>query len=499
MNLLSLLQDQLDDNVIGKLAGLAGGSAGVTKTAIATILPKLMGGFTQKASSLSGAESLLGMIKDGGHDGSVMNNLSSVLSGGDATKNYLESGKQIVSSVFGNKVDSISDSVNTASALNKNANSTLMSALAPMLLGTLGGAVKSKGLDASGLQSLMSDQTSNFAAGTKSTVNKTVHASQERNSGGGGFLKWLLPLLLLLAAAWYFLRPSTSESTTVVNGTEQEASYTQEEKTAMKRNASNDVVYTLDANGNLVDANGNIISKAGEFTRSADGSIMDKAGKVISGAASISTGTKKVELDNDAPNLDQDVTTKDVGYYIDTKGNLVDEKGNVTFKAGSFTEKDGYYVDQNGNKLGRMLGKIGDMIKGAAEDVAGAVGKGAEAFAGAFTGLFSKKDKVGSTYTLQQIDFNAENHRIEKFSKDEVVALANSLKAYPDAKIQVQVHTNDGKDDGANKKLSSLRAKVVEDMLITLGVNKKQISAKGMGSENTAKATSGKVEIMVEK
>lgn len=96
-------------------------------------------------------------------------------------------------------------------------------------------------------------------------------------------------------------------------------------------------------------------------------------------------------------------------------------------------------------------------------------------------------------YSLQKITFNNENHRITNFSKNEVEGLAAALKAHPDSKIQVQVHTKDGGD------VSKKRAEVVHDMLVTLGVKDGQISYKGMGDKDAAKAAAGKVEIMVEK
>ena len=75
-------------------------------------------------------------------------------------------------------------------------------------------------------------------------------------------------------------------------------------------------------------------------------------------------------------------------------------------------------------------------------------------------------------------------------NKEEVEGLAAALKEHPDSRIQVQVHTADGKDKAANKNISKLRAKVVKDMLVTLGVNADQISSKGLGltTEDAAKA-----------
>ena len=95
--------------------------------------------------------------------------------------------------------------------------------------------------------------------------------------------------------------------------------------------------------------------------------------------------------------------------------------------------------------------------------------------------MFTKKEGVQSTYTLTNIVFNPENHRITNYSKAEVEGLAAALKADPNSKITVQAYTMDGKNAKENKELSKTRAMVVHDMLVTLGVPEKQISAEGLG------------------
>ena len=130
-----------------------------------------------------------------------------------------------------------------------------------------------------------------------------------------------------------------------------------------------------------------------------------------------------------------------------------------------------------------------------------ATGNSVDVDAGTFKNLFGgifKKKKDGeavANYTLNNIKFNAENHKIENFSKNEVMGLADALKAYPNSKVKVQVYTNDSDNDKKNKKLSKSRAQVVRDMLVTLGVDEKQISHDGMGA---GEAAGDVVEIVVE-
>ena len=103
-----------------------------------------------------------------------------------------------------------------------------------------------------------------------------------------------------------------------------------------------------------------------------------------------------------------------------------------------------------------------------------------------FTKLISKEEGVASYYTLSDLEFNEENHRISSYSKAEVEGLAQALIENEEGRIIVQAFTSDGANEQENKELSETRAMVVLDMLVTLGVAKHQIHSEGMGTgENT--------------
>lgn len=241
--------------------------------------------------------------------------------------------------------------------------------------------------------------------------------------------------------------------------------------------------YTIDADGNLLDPQGNVIAEAGGFYIDNDGWIFMINGDKVAEEARVAPESSHLGL-----NLENAPEIKPIGFYIDDAGNLVDKAGNIKVKAGEYDEVDGYYVDKEGNRLGRILGKFAEIVKNAAEDVAIA-----------FKDLFEKDENKGTTFTLQKMEWNPENHRIEDYSVKEIEALAAALKEHPESKIKVQAHTDDAGDKGGeNKRLTSLRAEVVHNMLTTLGVPNKQISFKGMGSTDAAKAGKDVVEILVE-
>ena len=198
-------------------------------------------------------------------------------------------------------------------------------------------------------------------------------------------------------------------------------------------------------------------------------------------------GTIGDQIGNRVDGIKSTVTDAAAGassFSVNAAGDLVDASGNLLAKKGAFSFKDGNYLDAQGKEIG-VLKKIGNAIGGAATKSADAVKK-------VFTGLFKSKEKIGSTYLMSKIVFDEESHRIKDFSKGEVEGLAAALKEMPKAKIQVVVH------GVAEQDVTEKRAEVVKAMLETLGVGKKQISVKGMGSDIPAKARAGTVEIKVE-
>jgi len=211
---------------------------------------------------------------------------------------------------------------------------------------------------------------------------------------------------------------------------------------------------------------------------------------------------------------DVDMKKQQKAFHQDANGNLLNKKGELVKKAGEFKLEGGYYVDNNGDyikrdidkakeKLNKTVGdskkKVGEAMDKTKKVVTKAANRTKESVTANFNELFNTR-AVGTAYPLNEITFNPKNHRITNMSKADVEGLAASLKEHPEARIQVQVHTADGKTNAENKKISGLRADVVKNMLVTLGVNADQISSKGLGltSADAKKAVANTVEVIVE-
>jgi OOP family OmpA-OmpF porin len=246
-NLLDILKGYFSNEVIGLAGNFLGESEGNTRSAVEQVLPTLLGGLIAKSSTPAGANSLINMLNDRTHDGSILNDLMGVFAGGDKSNAFMRMGSSVLGNIFGDKVGGVVDLISGNTGMRKESSANLLSFLAPIVLGLLGKTKKDQGLNASGLLSLILGQGSflknvlpaglgsilGFSGGIDNLVNTaygnlsgtykfdaanlsassanssqraTVTTSNDDNGGGGmGWLKWLLPLLLLGVLGWFLM------------------------------------------------------------------------------------------------------------------------------------------------------------------------------------------------------------------------------------------------------------------------------------------------------
>lgn len=102
-----------------------------------------------------------------------------------------------------------------------------------------------------------------------------------------------------------------------------------------------------------------------------------------------------------------------------------------------------------------------------------------------------KELKVGEAYTINDILYATNSYTLTDKSKFILKGFARFLKENPTIKVAIQGHTDDIGDDGKNLTLSDNRAKGVKAYLVSLGIDPKQLTAKGYGEtlpkvENTS-------------
>ena len=377
-NLLKMVTGLMSDGMVGKVASLIGANSGVARTALTTLMPKILKGIASKGATESGAGSLLSMIKDHGLGGGDM----------DMSAGLMDKGAKMNDAIFGSSMKDMA-----VPGVSGEAKSKLMNLATPMALGSLGKLVKDKNLDAKGLSSYLQEQSKGAAStvtgaasratsAASSTASSVSSTAQKSASGGMGFLKWALPLLLLLGAGYFFMNKSGAEAEPVKTNAQPVQKTTTTATKTTHTHADGTVhqgaTHGTTAAGAATDAAGNMIDKAkgaagaaGDAAKNAAGGVMDKA-KGAAGAAG--------DAAKNAAGGMMDKAKDAAGAADDAAGGVMDKAKGAAGAAGDAAK------NAAGGMMDKAKGAAGDAAKGAtgkAGDVLDAAKKGMDAAAGA--------------------------------------------------------------------------------------------------------------------
>ncbi len=156
MNLIDLLQGQLSGGLVDQLSQQIGGAdREQTATAAQGIITTLVSQLARNASTPEGAQSLNNALERD-HDGSILDNLSDVLTGNVQPQNQSTvNGLGILNHVLGDRQGGVANMVSQMSGLESGKTMQLMGLLAPVVMGMLGKAKNQNGLDIGGIANLL--------------------------------------------------------------------------------------------------------------------------------------------------------------------------------------------------------------------------------------------------------------------------------------------------------------------------------------------------------
>jgi OmpA-OmpF porin, OOP family len=221
VNLVELVKEYLTPDTVQKAAAFVGESGSATQKAINGIVPTLIAGLANQASTNGGAEKLSRMLDTGKYDGSALNNLGSLFSGGDTTQKVITQGKDALSSLFGNKTEGLVDQIARFAGLRTGSAASLLALILPLILSLLARQRSTIGQSPSALSSLLGGQktwlSSLLPAGIASFLGwsgyerarepEPVYVAPKRETPS-----WLIPAIVLgglalAALGWLLSRP----------------------------------------------------------------------------------------------------------------------------------------------------------------------------------------------------------------------------------------------------------------------------------------------------
>lgn len=134
--LLELLQSDMGRQIISGVSNETNEPEDKTASVVQMALPLLMGAMKRNANSSEGAAGLMGALNSK-HDGSILDNLGGLFSGG-VDQEVKNDGMGILGHVLGGSQNNVANALSSKSGMDSSSVMNILQVLAPIVLGYLG-------------------------------------------------------------------------------------------------------------------------------------------------------------------------------------------------------------------------------------------------------------------------------------------------------------------------------------------------------------------------
>ncbi|MFI8378047.1 DUF937 domain-containing protein [Leeuwenhoekiella sp. NPDC079379] len=174
--LLDLLNSDLGKQLISGASAQTGASESKTADVLGMALPVLLGAMKKNAQTPEGASGLLGAISNK-HDGSILDNLGSLLGGGSVDEGVMSDGAGILGHVLGGKQPVVENTLSQKSGLDAGTVAQILKIAAPILLGVIGKETKQNNVnDSSALSGILGSMLGGQPKGNQSLIESLIDA-----------------------------------------------------------------------------------------------------------------------------------------------------------------------------------------------------------------------------------------------------------------------------------------------------------------------------------
>ena len=211
-NLIDTVKDYLTPDIIQKISSIIGETPGTTQKQLDSVIPALLTRVADLSSSADGASQLSNLMDQASNNGNFLGNLPGQLSGGTATQALLNTGSGILSTLFGDRLNSVIAAITSALGTGSASVTSLMKIGAPLILAILSKERTARGMGTAGLASLLAEQKGSLArllpAGLAGAL--AIGSGPLRQSAGVATTfdesrthekRWLWPAVALVALA----------------------------------------------------------------------------------------------------------------------------------------------------------------------------------------------------------------------------------------------------------------------------------------------------------
>lgn len=157
MDFLSKIKNTISAKTVENLASFLGENLSDVESGLGLSLNSFLAGLLKYAHSDVERKNIINVLNDGGHTGDILNNIESFSSNFEKTQLLVTIGNNISAHFLGNKVPLLVEKISGISEVRKTSAATLLSLSAPIILGSIGKAMKEENLDLAGLRNHFGD------------------------------------------------------------------------------------------------------------------------------------------------------------------------------------------------------------------------------------------------------------------------------------------------------------------------------------------------------
>jgi OmpA-OmpF porin, OOP family len=201
-SILDLCRTPFTADILRRMSRVLDEQPAAIGRAVAGAAPAILTGVLDMASTPAGADRVRTMVRDTRSLGSMRDNLGSVLADGSATEEVMRRGLRLVSTLFGNRADAITEALARYSGMRSGAATSLLSLVAPIIASVLDRQAGADGLGFSGVMGLLRTQRSTIAGAVPTRLASALGFRAERSGPHGESPRVERPATLRL---WPFL------------------------------------------------------------------------------------------------------------------------------------------------------------------------------------------------------------------------------------------------------------------------------------------------------
>ena len=177
MALLDMLQQRLGGDAVRQISNRIGADPGTTGNAIDAALPLLISAMARNAGDTNQAQSLAKAVSED-HDGSILDDVPAFV--GRASE---KPGAGILRHVLGGRQQAVQQGLSQATGLDAGKAGTLLTMLAPLVMGALGRAKRENSFDAGGLSTLLTGEQEHLKESAPGVMGALSRFLDEDNDG----------------------------------------------------------------------------------------------------------------------------------------------------------------------------------------------------------------------------------------------------------------------------------------------------------------------------